>query len=87
MNKPTLSNLDRELKDTQDKIALQKIAARMNIERQVTKDTKLAKKLFEKTQTPRVRKPKPKRRLKNRVAPHSHRGENIEDENDFKTVS
>lgn len=87
MNKPTPSKLDQELKDTQDKMALQKIAARMNVERQVIKDTKLAKKLFEKTQKPRVRKPKPKRRLKSRIAPISHRGENIEDENDFKTVS
>lgn len=86
MNKPMPSKLDRELKDTQDEIALQKLAGRLGIEKKVIKDTKLAKKLFEKTQTPRVKKPKPKRRLKNRVAPHSHRGENIEDENDFKKV-
>ena len=87
MKKQTPSKLDRELKATQALMSMRRLAPYLQAEKKVMKETKLAKKLFERTQTPRVRKPKPKRRLKNGFAHISHRGVNIEDENDYKTVN
>ncbi len=87
MSKPTRSKIDRELEKTQALLSMRRLAPYLQAERQVMKDTRLAKKLFEKTQKPRIRKPKVKRRLKNRTASRSRRGKNTEDENDYKSVN
>ena len=86
MNKPTPSKLEQELEATQDLMATRSLLGRLQIEKKTNKDTRLVKRLFEKTQKLRVRKPKPKRRLNHRVVVVSIGGQNVEDENDYKKV-
>jgi len=78
MSKPTRSKLDKELQKTQDRIAVAKIMERLRVERQVTRDTKLAKKLLVKTQKPRVLKPKPRRRNTEVEDEDDHKGDDQE---------
>jgi len=82
----TARKMEQELADTQDLIAVRSILGRQRIEKKVNKDTRLVKKLFRKTQKPRVLKPEVERRLKHRVAVISSGGQNVEDENGFQKV-
>lgn len=83
----TTRKMEKELEDTQDLMTAQSLLGRLKVEKKVNKDTRLAKKLFRKTQKKtRVLKPKPKRRQQKRVVVLSVGGQSVEDEDGFQKV-